>query len=95
MKIQYVWNSTVNPDEWTIDLDTKALLWILGNLREILHMGGQPADMKEAVDAYYKIAEAIKERDQKQATKPKDALVNDPTLYSNTEVSSWTEKKDS
>ena len=95
MKIQYVWNSTVNPDEWTIDLDTKALLWIQVNLSEILHMGGHPADMKEAADAYFKIEEAIKERDQKQANETKDALVNDPTHYSNTEVSSWTEKKDS
>ena len=95
MKIQYVWNSTVNPDEWTIDLDTKGLLWIQVNLSEVLHMGGHPADMKEAADAYYKIEEAIKERDQKQATETKDALVNDPTIHSNTEVSSWTEKKDS
>lgn len=95
MKIQYVWNSTVNPDEWTIDLDTSALIWIQIKLSEILHMGGHPKDMKEAADAYYKIDEALKERDQKQATKPKDALVNDPTIYSNTEVSSWTEKKDS
>ena len=94
MKIQYVWNSTVNPDEWTIDLDTKALLWIQVNLSEVLHMGGNPADMKEATEAYYKIAEAIEERDQKQATETKDALVNDPTNYSNTEVSSWTEKKE-
>lgn len=94
MKIQYVWNSTVNPDEWTIDVDTDALKWIQNKLSEILHMGGYPADMKKAADAFYKIAEAIKERDQKQATKTKDALVNDPTLYSNTEVSSWTEKKD-
>lgn len=95
MKFQYVWNSTVDPDEWTIDIDTKALIWIQIKLSEILHMGGHPADMKEAADAYYKIAEAIKERDQKQATETKDALVNDPTPYSNTEVSSWTEKKDS
>lgn len=95
MKFQYVWNSTVDPDEWTIDMDTKALLWIQANLNGILHMGGSPEEMKNAADAYFKIDEAIKERDQKQATETKDALVNDPTSHFNTEVSSWTEKKDS
>ena len=80
MKFEYVWNNSVNRDEWTIDMDTKALIWIQVKLSEILHMGGHPADMKEAADAYYKIAEAIKERDQKQGQKDETALENDPTL---------------
>ena len=80
MKFEYVWNNSVNRDEWTIDMNTKALTWIQSKLSEILHMGGSPEEMKNAADAYYKIAEAIKERDQKQGQKDEKALENDPTL---------------
>lgn len=80
MKIEYVWNNSLNRDEWTIDMNTKALTWIQSKLSEILHMGGSPEEMKNAADAYYKIAEAIKERDQKQGQEHEKALENDPTL---------------